>query len=230
MLGMRKAANWKDPNSVSNRMRSRRFQLFLELLQDAPRPVRLLDIGGTLDFWQNRGWADNPDFDVTVLNLMPQDSAFENLRVVVGDATDMHEFSDGAFDVAFSNSVIEHLFTYDAQKKMADETRRVAGAFWVQTPNYWFPMEPHFHMVGWQWLPESARIELIRRKRCGWRGPEPDRQKAAAAVKEVRLLTGREMRRLFPGAEVWGEKMYGLTKSWVAYGGFGKTIDETVSA
>lgn len=224
---MQRATNSNDPSSVGNRMRGRRFRLFEQLMGDLPRPVRILDIGGTAKFWENRGWAGNDDYQITVLNLEEEPRAADNLYPVVGDATNMDGFEEKRFDVAFSNSVIEHLFTLDAQLAMGRETQRVAKAYWVQTPNYYFPMEPHFHMVGWQWMPESVRVRLIQRRRCGWRGPCPDLKDAQAAVREVRLMKRPEMTRCFPGARIWGEKMFGMTKSWVAYEGFGKTLDES---
>ena len=69
------------------------------------------------------------------------------------DATNLHEFGDASFDIAFSNSVIEHLSTFENQARMAAEVRRVARAYWVQTPNFWFPIEPHFLVPAWHWLP-----------------------------------------------------------------------------
>ncbi|TVQ61646.1 MAG: class I SAM-dependent methyltransferase [Phycisphaerales bacterium] len=224
MALMQKVTSSNDPNSIGNRMRSRRFQLFSELIDGLPKPVRIIDLGGTSAFWKNRGWADRADVQITVVNLELEPKIAENLHPVVGDATALTDFDDQSFDVAFSNSVIEHLFTLEAQRKMASETQRVAPAFWIQTPNYWFPMEPHFHMVGWQWLPESARVAMIRKRRCGWRGPCPDKEDAIQAVREVRLMTRRELREAFPSAEIWQERMFGLTKSHVAYQGFGRTI------
>ena len=224
MALMQRATNSNDPNSIGNRMRGRRFRLFTSLIADLPRPLTILDVGGTAAFWKNRGLAGDDGLQITVLNLAEEPRVADNLHPVVGDATDMNEFGDQTFDVAFSNSVIEHLFTIDAQRKMADEVRRVAKAHWVQTPNYWFPMEPHFHMIGWQWLPEPVRVAMIRRRRCGWRGPCPDRDQARAAVREVRLMRGVELRRLFPESDVWGERMFGMVKSWVAHAGFPKAI------
>lgn len=185
-------------------------------------PVRILDIGGTQEFWRQRGWAGRDDVLITTVNLMAEQSKHPNIQTRVGDATNLADVADEEFDVAFSNSVIEHLFTFEAQMRMAREVRRVARAYWVQTPNFWFPIEPHFHTVGWQWLPLGWRARLIQRRAFGWRGPEPDAGKALKLVEEVRLLTRREMRLLFPDASIWGERVGCLNKSWVAYAGFGE--------
>jgi len=154
------------------------------------------------------------------VNLKPEERKHPNITPVQGDATDLSGFGDGSFDVAFSNSVIEHLFTAEKQAAMAREVRRVGKAYWVQTPNFWFPIEPHFHVPGWQWLPVRVRVELLRRRRCGWNGPCPDPQVARKAVEEVRLLRRGEVRKLFPTATIWPERVFGLVKSWVAYAGF----------
>lgn len=116
---------------------------------------------------------------------------------IVGDATAL-DHPDRSFDLAFSNSVIEHLFTWENQQRMADEVRRVARAYWVQTPNYWFPVEPHYLIPGWQWLPLGARERMLR------------------GAREIRLLRRGELARLFPDASLLPERVGGLVKSWTA--------------
>src|SRR3954453_337970 len=167
---LQRLADGKAVDSFSNRMRSQRFRLFERLVADVPPPVRILDIGGTNAFWERRGWADRADAEITPLNLFAEPQEHANIVSAVGDATNLAEYEDKSFDVAFSNSVIEHLFTADAQRAMAAEVQRVARAYWVQTPNFWFPMEPHFLVPGWQYLPVAARVAILRRRRCGWGG------------------------------------------------------------
>lgn len=207
--------------SLSHRLRQERFALFTKLTDRLPRPLRVLDVGGTVEFWERRGWAGRDDVDITLVNLRAYETPHRNITSVAGDATDLSRWADRSFDIVFSNSVIEHLFTYDRQLAMAREVRRVGRAFWVQTPNYAFPIEPHFMVIpGWHWLPERVRVAILRRIRVGWRGPYPDREEARSKVREVRLMTRREVERAFPGARIVGEPFLGLTKSWVALDGF----------
>jgi len=219
-LSIRSLADGKNPNSFSNRARTRRFQRFEALAATLPRPLRILDVGGTNEFWENRGWAGRSDVQIASLNLEAQEQKHENIQSLAGDATDLHQFADGSFDIVFSNSVIEHLFTLEQQRRMAAEVQRVGKSFWVQTPNFWFPMEPHFHIPGWQWMPLNLRVSIIRRWRCGWRGPCPDPVKARELVSEVRLMSGRELRSMFPKANLVAERFCGFVKSWIAIGGF----------
>ena len=213
-------ADWRNPNSLGNRLRSRRLEFFERLIAPLPRPVTILDIGGTTAFWEMRGWADRDDLRIVTLNLKAEPQRHPNIEPRSGDATDLSEYSDQSFDVAFSNSVIEHLQTYQNQNAMAREVQRVARAYWVQTPNYWFPVEPHFHVPGWQWMPKPLRVYLLQHRRCGWRGPCPDPARARELVNEVRLMSRRELQRLFPNASMHAERIAGVVKSWVVYEGF----------
>jgi hypothetical protein len=162
-----------------------------------------------------------------MLNLSPQDKQHSNIMPVTGNATDLSQFGAGFFDIAFSNSVIEHLFTFENQQRMAKEIRRVARAFWVQTPNFWFPIEPHFHVLGWQWMPLDVRVAMLRRWKFGWLGPCHDTAQARKLVTEVRLMTSRELRTIFPGAQLIPERFGVFIKSWIAIDGFPATTEQT---
>lgn len=219
-LDLRNAADVTVPGSLANKFRNRRFAFFANLVERLKRPVEIIDVGGTKDYWIQRGWHLRSDIKVTVVNIDADESIFGNISVRIGSALDLSAFADKSFDVAYSNSVIEHLSSIDNQRLMATEIQRVAACFWVQTPNYWFPIEPHFHAVGWQWMPRSYRVSQLMRHRCGMRGPVSSRAQAEELVDEVRLMTARELKSLFPGATLWRERFFGLTKSTVVYRGF----------
>lgn len=208
------------PDSFASRLRRRRFDFFTRLTAPLPKPVRVLDVGGVEHFWRHAGVAGSADWEVVLLNLEPQPASAPNLSAVVGDGRDMAQFRDSEFDVVFSNSVIEHLREWPAQQRMAVEIQRVGKRFFVQTPNRWFPIEPHFLLPGFQFLPVSVRVALVRRFALGYHDALPRREDALQAVTEIRLLTAGELRRLFPGAEVYRERVAGLTKSLTAYGGW----------
>jgi hypothetical protein len=208
-----------EAGSLSNRMRDRRTSRFLKLVEPLPRPVRILDVGGTTRYWEQRGLAGDDRFEITTLNLEAEEPRAANITPLAGDATDLSDHA-GSFDVAFSNSVIEHLGTFDRQRQMAEQMRTAAPAMWVQTPNHWFLIEPHFYFPGWQWLPRHLRYALIQRYRLGWQGPYSDPVKARTRVDDVRLMTRAELRMLFPGAEIAAERFAGLNKSWIVYSGF----------
>jgi Methyltransferase domain len=205
--------------SISHRLRERRFRLFEQLVAPLPRPLRILDVGGTNTYWEQRGWAGRDDVSITLVNLEAEERVHENVHPTAGDATDLVDHADKTYDVAFSNSVIEHLYTFDNQAAMAREMRRVADAYWVQTPNFWFPIEPHFLVPAWHWLPEDTRVAILQRRGVGWAGRCPDPEYARSIVEQHRLMRRRELARLFPDARIVGERLGGVVKSWTAVGG-----------
>jgi hypothetical protein len=217
---MRSLADQATAGSFSNTRRSRRFAAFAALvdglLEQREGSVRILDIGGTNSFWEQRGWAGRDRVEVVLVNLEAEPREHENIDPRAGDATDLSEFADGSFDVVFSNSVIEHLQTRDNQAAMAAEVRRLAPVYWIQTPNFWFPVEPHFLTPGWHYLPVAVRVALLRRRRWGWRGPLPEAAKAEEAVREIRLMRGSELTRMFPEATLQRERIGPFVKSFVA--------------
>jgi SAM-dependent methyltransferase len=174
----------------------------------------ILDIGGNHYDWPTLG----VDCRFTILNVDDIPTSWEmpqNFKYVVGNGCAM-EFPDSSFDIAYSNSVIEHLTTWDAQVRFASETRRVGRAVYVQTPNRWFPIEPHFLAIFLHWLPRSTHRFLFRWFSIrGWlrRG---DNVNLDTLVGELRLLSYREMKTLFPDCEIRREKWMGLTKSFIA--------------
>ena len=127
---------------------------------------------------------------------------------------------DASFDVVFSNSVIEHVGTYQDQIQMAKEVRRVGKRYFVQTPNKYFPLEPHFLFPLFQFLPINIRVLLLQNFKLGWFSKTPDKVKAREIVESIRLLDKREFISLFPNAELYEEKIFGMTKSFVVYGGW----------
>jgi SAM-dependent methyltransferase len=175
--------------------------------------TRILDVGGTSLNWSFI--AVQPQ--VTLLNL-PTDGVAN----VVGDGRFL-PFRDRSFDIVFSNSVIEHISLPSDQQRFADEVRRTGRAYWVQTPDYRFPIEPHLVTPFLHWLPKGARLAIARRFTF-WsllERPSPDRWEyyIRHCAEEVRLLDGRQLQALFPEARIIRERFLGFSKSLIAVAG-----------
>jgi hypothetical protein len=213
---VKKVSDNTNPQSFSHQFRLRRFEQFRQLLNRLPRPVTILDIGGTEAFWRGMGF-DEPGVSITLLNLEaapPTQPPFTTLR---GDATHLDGITDKSYDIVFSNSVIEHLFTWENQQKMAAEVLRVGRYHYIQTPNYWFPVEPHWVFPFFQYFPKPVRRWLTQRFTLGHIGRAKDAAAARKQVEEIRLLTKKELQELFPGSALYAEKIGFLTKSYTAY-------------
>ena len=178
---------------LSRRARAARFEQFLRLT-GVGAETRILDVGcGNLGLL---GLA--PGLDVTGVDV--DERPFYPGRFVQADATERLPFGDGEFDLAYANSVIEHIAP-ERRGAFAREMRRVARGWYVQTPAFGFPIEPHSLLPGAHWLPPSLR-------RRYWRlgaGGDPD---------SIALLRRRELEALFGPA--FPERFGPLTKSWIS--------------
>jgi SAM-dependent methyltransferase len=211
-----KFANNRDKNSLSHAQRAKRFSFFLEKIEKIPRPLTILDIGGTVAFWEAMNFNQS-GITITLLNLEKEEVNNPQFQSITGNATDLSEIDDQQFDIVFSNSVIEHLYTWENQEKMAKEVLRVGKYHFIQTPNYWFPIEPHWVFPFFQFLPKSIRIRLTQRFSLGHIPRTPAYQKAKEQVDEIQLLSLSDYRTLFPHSYIYIEKFAGLSKSFTAY-------------
>lgn len=216
----KKIADNREDDSYATVMRRKRFVFFLDLLAGVPRPLSILDVGGTQGFWERMAFVEEPGVSITVLNLDPQPVHHAGFTSIIGDATDLSLFAANAFDVVFSNSVIEHVGNTDKQRRMAEEVARVGRRYFVQTPNYFFPIEPHYLFPAFQWLPLEARAWLLHHFDLGWTKRKPTIEAARQSVGSVSLLRKKELLALFPHANLYEEKVAGLTKSFVVYSGW----------
>jgi 2-polyprenyl-3-methyl-5-hydroxy-6-metoxy-1,4-benzoquinol methylase len=216
---VRRLADNTRRDSLATRLRRRRFRRFHDLvLGRDKKPLRILDVGGTLNFWSTMDYLDRGrDIELTLLNLSKAESPYPHVTTVAGDARDMKAFHDGQFDLVFSNSVIEHVGDFDDQKRMADEVRRVGKGYFLQTPNLYFPIEPHFLFPYFQFLPIRVKVFLLRHFRIGWHGPTRDLQKAKKTATSIRLLKKSELARLFPDGQIVEERFLGLVKSFIVF-------------
>jgi len=180
--------------------------------------LRILDVGGTQSFWEVAGISQMEGVQILLLNIERIEVSHPNMTYLAGNATDLQQFGDDEFDVVFSNSVIEHVGAFTEQQKMADEIQRVGKTYYVQTPNRYFPVEPHFLFPFFQFLPVKVRTLLLQHFSLGWVKKKPDPDEARSSVESIRLLTRHEVLALFPQGDMHDEKVLGLTKSFVVVG------------
>jgi len=178
--------------------------------------TRILDVGGMPETWDTL--VERPR--VTLLNTpRTKGELASSASWVAGDGRAL-PFRDAAFDVVFSNSVIEHVGDAESQRRFAREVARVGRAYWVQTPNRWFPVEQHLLTPLVHWLPKRWQRWIVPRFTVWSTLVRPASDRRAFYVdhylNEVRLLSGGEVARLFPGARILRERVLGWTKSLVA--------------
>ena len=217
-------SNYSDPNSLGSRLRRRRSAPLSRLIESTYRKegtVSILDIGGMEYYWN----IFEPEFlmgnrvTVVLLNLekdvlpVKRDGIF---RAVVGDGCCLG-YEDKTFDICHSNSVIEHVGLWSRKVAFAREVRRVAQQYFVQTPNFWFPWEPHFGLPLFHWMPEPTRLWIARHRRLAFQ-PRPAQtvDEGMEIAEHANMLNAAMMRYLFPDGAFLRERVMGLTKSFVS--------------
>lgn len=209
------------PSSV-NRFRARRVETFSTLVNDyiaVKGSCRILDMGGTTGFWYT--WRDAIDFTKTSITCVNPDvvhsrADFAEVELRQGDARDLADVADGEFDIAFSNSVIEHVGGWGDMKAFASEVGRVGRSYFVQTPYFWFPVEPHARTPLIHWLPESVGYRILLARSCGFWGRSVNVDEAMGHIQSARMLDITQFATLFPDAEIRKERFMGWVKSLLA--------------
>jgi SAM-dependent methyltransferase len=183
-------------DAISLRSRTRKLELFLDELSPSAETT-VLDVGAdelgfgegerctTLNFFEEHyPWPER----ITALGL--QDGAgfrarYPHISYVQGDACAL-PFPDGAFDVVYSNAVIEHVGGRERQRLLVSEALRVGRRAFITTPNRWFPIEIHTRIPLVHWLPDRASHRIYDTVGKGF-------------AKEIDLLSSRELESFFPG-------------------------------
>ena len=167
-------------DAVSLRSRRRKLRLFLDEMRPTPETT-VLDVGvdevGFGGDGGHEGCTTHNFFEelypwpgrITALGL--HDGAgfrrsYPAVPYVQGDACAL-PFADGAFDVVFSNAVIEHVGDRDRQRRFVAEALRVGRRVFLTTPNRWFPVEVHTRLPLVHWLPDAVAGPRLRPRRQG---------------------------------------------------------------
>ena len=203
---------------LSFHVRRKMFNLFMAHFQPS-RKTRILDVGVTSDstfaesnyFERFYPYPDN----ITCVgtedgsHLMQEYPGLQYHRVKPGDPL---PFSAGDFDIVFSNAVIEHTGSRIAQAAFVRELCRVGNAFFITTPNRWFPVEHHTGLPLIHFLPASLFRRCLRNTRYHFWADE----------QHLNILTTRELAALFPAdvrLQICLVRLFGLTSNLVALGG-----------
>lgn len=213
---------------LSERFRAARDRRLRAMIIDERRSVggqfTILDLGGRADYWRRVGFDFLEDHDLHVVcinhteaELYASDDQHPRLTARVGDACNMAGEADNAYQMVHSNSVVEHVGRFADMRAFAGEARRLAPAYYIQTPYFWFPIDPHWpRMPFFHWMPMSWRQKLLRRFKLGWGGPCRDVDHAMRDLEGTVLLDWSQMKTLFPDGRIRAERFFGLPKSMIA--------------
>jgi hypothetical protein len=216
--------DYSNPNSLGSRLRRRRsFHLknLIDLIHERHGKVRILDLGGRRVYWEmfDEDWLAARNVHVTLINSadevarMRQDARFTALA---GDACHLPQFADDSFELSHSNSIIEHVGGWDRMEAYVRESRRLAPFCYLQTPYFWFPVEPHFLAPFYHWLPESWRAKILLRMKLGYGRRAANMGEAMRTIRGAVLLDRAQLAYFMPDARICFEWLGPFPKSLIA--------------
>ena len=181
-------------------LRDSKKREFFRLLHPSSSDT-LLDVGGNVGI---RGLSSIRsyfrksfvlDLDEEAMHVVKRQN---NAIPIVGDGCFL-PFRDKSFDFVFSNAVIEHI-PKGMRLNFAPEIERIARkGYFVITPSFWFPYEPHYQLPFGQFLPENLKKQMVTRHSVGYI------QKGQ--YEKIDLLTAKELNKYFQKATVGNIKM-----------------------
>jgi len=215
------------PNSRANTFRQRRVQLINQItniVYSENHHVNIIDVGGTHKFWENFSiFLDKKfSFNIDCINLSFNESnnitINKNVSVNVssGNACELNNVYDKQYDIAFSNSVIEHVGSWYNMELMASEVKRVARNYIVQTPYFWFPIEPHVGFPFVHWLPEQLFYRLVMKTNLRFAKKQNNVADAMRIVQDAKMLGKQQFTSLFAEARILKERWWYMTKALIA--------------
>jgi ubiquinone/menaquinone biosynthesis C-methylase UbiE len=163
----------------------------------------ILDVGGGRSTWE----ILDRSAGVTILNILPPKDT-GGFTYVQASACDI-PFPDKSFDLAFSNSAIEHVGSEENQFKFAHEMMRVGKRIYCQTPSRFFPIDPHLSAPFLHWLPNSWLTPKFLRYFTlnGWLWRKPYEY-------DVTWISKRKLKEMFPGCKITIEWFLLMPKSF----------------
>jgi SAM-dependent methyltransferase len=208
---------------ISMHVRRKMFDLFMREFTPGPE-TSVLDIGVTSDttFQESNYFEKLYPYPHRVTCVGTEDGShllveYPGLiyrRVQPGAAL---PFSDGEFDIVFSNAVIEHAGSRREQAAFAHEACRVGKAFFITTPSRLFPIEHHTGLPLLHYLPPPLFRAALRHTRYRYWADEQN----------LNILTARAFTRLFPEEVmpiVRTVSLAGIPSNLVAFGRSNKEL------
>lgn len=216
--------------AFSKKSREKRAQIFRDNFE-VREDTTILDIGSedgsNINFvlQETKFRHENvyiADIDKTAIEKGEKNFGFKSVLL---DESGKLPFADEFFDIVYCSSVIEHAtvsksemwniknsrqfreISFEKQKLLAEEIRRVGKSYFVQTPSRNFPVESHSWLPFVAFLPRPMLLKTLKTSNRFW---------IKKTIPDYNLLDKKEMKRLFPDAEILTEKKFGLVKSIIA--------------
>lgn len=174
--------------------REKMFNMFMKRMNPTPF-LSVIDIGVTPDetlpesnFFEKLYPYKSQITAASIENAVFLENIYTGLKFVQTNANEKLPFENNQFDILFCSAVIEHVGDYESQKEFIAECLRVSKAFFLTTPNRFFPMDFHTLIPIVHWFPQKLHQTILRKVGLNfW-----------SETANLNLLTPKELKSLFP--------------------------------
>lgn len=207
---------------IRRRVRKRRACIFRSYVPHQ-RPLKVIDIGGTVAFWKAWGITESDQIQVTLINNhhidVSSSGTESDLPFIINELSDANQIQVDRlkkFDLIFSNSFLEHLESRAQQAAMAEKIISSGVRYFIQIPNKRSIIDPHFPRP---WVPffacypKPVQARLLTLGACGSGARSSTLEQARERIRYYNPLSVADMRRLFPDAVIRIERTVGIPLS-----------------
>lgn len=200
-------------NKIGDQNRERKYELFLKLFKP-DSTTKILDAG-----------ASEKEYRATSNHLEKKYPHPENITIlgvdnykdfplrypevnIVKYKGGIFPFKDKAFDICWSNAVIEHVGDQSKQELFLKEILRVSKRAFITTPNRFFILESHTKVLFFHYLPRDIFNKIL-----SWTGNSyPGHLIHLLGLKDVKYLFDKNN---ISNYKIIKNKIFGLTIDFV---------------
>jgi hypothetical protein len=203
-----------------------RSALFKRFIASFTPPVRVIDLGGTVAMWERWGLSANDDLQIDLANNFSMDVNYRDalprsrtISKLTIDVSELTEADYARYDVIFSNSMLEHLASFEQQKLIAQKIVQSRSSYFIQVPNRNSLIDPHFaHPIAPFFAAWPRSLQVAALQLSGLNGGKRARSPAQAEdrLRYYHPLSVSEMRSMFGDAKILIERSFGIPMSIVA--------------
>lgn len=154
-------------NRVSFLARKRVISLFFEVVKP-DQNIKVLDIGTSEEISVEANMLEQLfpfRENLVCASITPGKNivkAYPGVKHVQIEPNTPLPFSNNAFDIGYSNAVLEHVGNRDKQRFFVEEICRVSKFVFLVVPNRSFPVEHHTGIPLLHWLPSKLFRRILR--------------------------------------------------------------------
>lgn len=214
-----KIKHYNSGNILFLNFRKKRSHLIKKIISkifNAKGSVNIIDLGGTESYWNiiETEFLLNNKVKITLINLINYKIKNKKIFSQINKDFFKCKFKKYSFDLSFSNSVIEHIGDTKKQISFCNLHKNLAKFYYLQTPNKYFFIEPHFMFPYFNFLPRAVQLFILSNFNIG-NFKKNDLDYSINELNTIQLLSKKNLEKFFPKKYIYSEKIFFMNKSYI---------------